>query len=680
MKDSIFRKIMVFIMFVLFVGAGILPSTVGIDKEIITITTLGSRGYIQDLIDNASDGDTIYIPSGTYYENIIINKSIDLIGENKNTTIIDGSGVGNTINITAESAFISGFTIQNSIKNGIHLVWGNNCTISGNNVYGCYFGIRLESGENHLIYDCNFYDNIMNGVFIGNDFGPSVKDNIITYCYFNNSSIHFLRSTNNSIHNNTFISGGISFGYGYFEQSIDTTNTVNGKPLYYFLDEKDMIIDNWEIGQLILVNCTNFSIKNNKISETSFTIIAANSTNNTITNCEFNHNRGGIIFYNSFNNTIEGNNICNTSFQSTQFGGWPSCGIAITGSYNIIRTNNISTYEIGIWILNYFYPYIITESNIIQSNNLYSNYLCGVSLYNSSSNQVYYNNFIWNTQNANDDGTNSWDDGKKGNYWDDYKEKYPDARKICCKGIWNKPYEIPDGDNKDRYPLIRQWPYPSGRIIFTARSRGSCGVAWGYGIGNESNQTPDAYIELGKGSIFNFGFMLYHSLYDPHTNYIIQDNDEKVLWPLRQRTLIDMRWQHDSVRHHLGVICKPLEDTTGSFFSNPMIYLISPPPTFEGPNHLSNCMKFNGFLRNETKIERVSGFAALFVIAENNSGSVFPDPAIIIYLFQKKDGGDIKPMLAAIWSKNGMELLNTTIERAKTFHVNYWTLKLLFSS
>ena len=39
---------------------------------------VGSRGYIQDFIDNASDGDTINIPSGIYYENIIINKSISL--------------------------------------------------------------------------------------------------------------------------------------------------------------------------------------------------------------------------------------------------------------------------------------------------------------------------------------------------------------------------------------------------------------------------------------------------------------------------------------------------------------------------------------------------------------------------------------------------------------------------
>ena len=55
----------------------------------------GPNNYtkIQDAIDNASDGDTVFVYDGTYYENIIINKSINLTGENKDTTIIDGNGM-----------------------------------------------------------------------------------------------------------------------------------------------------------------------------------------------------------------------------------------------------------------------------------------------------------------------------------------------------------------------------------------------------------------------------------------------------------------------------------------------------------------------------------------------------------------------------------------------------------
>ena len=59
------RKVLVCGIILLFVGAGVIPSTVGIIEKKTSFMGLNPRGYIQDLIDNASNGDTIYIPSGT---------------------------------------------------------------------------------------------------------------------------------------------------------------------------------------------------------------------------------------------------------------------------------------------------------------------------------------------------------------------------------------------------------------------------------------------------------------------------------------------------------------------------------------------------------------------------------------------------------------------------------------
>ncbi|UCF12379.1 MAG: hypothetical protein JSW06_10135 [Thermoplasmatales archaeon] len=92
----------------MFVGAGAIPSTVSVIEKMTTFTSFKSPGYIQDLINNASSGDTIYIPSGTYYENIIINKSISLVGEDKETTIIDGSGTGDVVYVSADWVNIAG--------------------------------------------------------------------------------------------------------------------------------------------------------------------------------------------------------------------------------------------------------------------------------------------------------------------------------------------------------------------------------------------------------------------------------------------------------------------------------------------------------------------------------------------------------------------------------------------
>ena len=101
----------------------------------------------------------------------------------------------------------------------------------------------------------------------------------------------------------------------------------------------------------------------------------------------------------------------------------------------------------------------ISDSNTFLGNNILDNtYGIRFNL-PSNSNNVHHNNLIGNGYNAweENENTNTWDDGKKGNYWGDYTEKYPNANRIWLKGIWNTPYDIPDEDNQDRYPLIR--PY-----------------------------------------------------------------------------------------------------------------------------------------------------------------------------------------------------------------------------
>jgi nitrous oxidase accessory protein NosD len=85
----------------------------------------------------------------------------------------------------------------------------------------------------------------------------------------------------------------------------------------------------------------------------------------------------------------------------------------------------------------------------------------------SNSNNIHHNNLIDNDYNARDENknTNIWDDGKKGNHWGDYKTNYPNAQRIWLKGIWNTPYDIPDEDNQDRYPLIMPGVTSEGKTV-----------------------------------------------------------------------------------------------------------------------------------------------------------------------------------------------------------------------
>lgn len=92
----------------------------------------------------------------------------------------------------------------------------------------------------------------------------------------------------------------------------------------------------------------------------------------------------------------------------------------------------------------------------------------GIQLTNCSYNQFYHNNFINNTVHVSCYGitsNNTWDNGVTGNYWDDYREKYPYANIDFSTGTWDTPYVVnSSGNNIDNHP----WVYPYGSIDTTS--------------------------------------------------------------------------------------------------------------------------------------------------------------------------------------------------------------------
>ena len=139
---------------------------------------------IQDAIDAASPGDIIFVKAGTYYENIIIDKYISLIGEDRTKTIIDCNWLQEQnipiVYVTASSVIISGFTIENShLDSGIVLYNSWNNTILLNN-------ILLTNGNGILLHNssCNV---ISNNFISGNGGGIySMDDSCNNRIIFNN--------------------------------------------------------------------------------------------------------------------------------------------------------------------------------------------------------------------------------------------------------------------------------------------------------------------------------------------------------------------------------------------------------------------------------------------------------------------------------------------------------------
>ncbi len=93
-----------------------------------TITVPDDYPTIQQAINAATAGDTVYVRSGTYYEHVTIGKSLVLQGADKGTAIISGSGTGDVISITTANVTISGFTVHNG-NIGINIVSASNARV-----------------------------------------------------------------------------------------------------------------------------------------------------------------------------------------------------------------------------------------------------------------------------------------------------------------------------------------------------------------------------------------------------------------------------------------------------------------------------------------------------------------------------------------------------------------------
>jgi parallel beta-helix repeat protein len=180
----------------------------------------GPNNYtkIQDAIDNASNGDTVFVfdDSSPYYESVHIGKSITLQGENKYSTVIDNSHtVSNGVGISTDNVTVTGFTIQNG-GTGVN-IGGPESTASHNIVTDNIF-LNRSAGVDI------FYGSPTNTEFTNYGYNIIVN-NVISYTKFYGIRIVFGR--NNLVARNTISPAGNynnSYGYGF---GIDVSGVYN---------------------------------------------------------------------------------------------------------------------------------------------------------------------------------------------------------------------------------------------------------------------------------------------------------------------------------------------------------------------------------------------------------------------------------------------------------------------
>jgi len=247
---------------------------------------------IQEGVNNATAGYTVYVYNGTYRERVIVDIQLDLIGESRENVIVDGYGGGYPFKVTANDVSIDTFTIMNG-SYAIYLYKPSNTVVINCDVYNnTNYAIYASQSSNNIITNCNTYNN-KRGIYL-----TGSSDNIITNCnVYNNSNygIYITTSSNsnitncnvynnieyglyiykssgcelrdNTIHNNVYNFAVEGTSVSDFNQDIDISNMVDGKPIFYLIGQSNLTLDETNnFGYLGLISCTNITAKNSDVS------------------------------------------------------------------------------------------------------------------------------------------------------------------------------------------------------------------------------------------------------------------------------------------------------------------------------------------------------------------------------------------------------------------------------
>jgi parallel beta-helix repeat protein len=299
---------------------------------------------------------------------------------------LQGTGIGAGINLTGRT----GVTVKNmEISNffyGIYLNSSLSNSLSNSIIQANFYGIYLSASSSNTILGCNITENESSGVWLRCSSDNEITENRITEngqdgiwlsCSSDNNrvsgnivganayGIRIDDYSNNMLRNNEIIDNTCNFGvFGSllpeFIQDIDESNTVNGKPVYYWVNRQDAAVP-LDAGYVALVNCSGITVQNLNLNNNGQGLLLASTAESSITQNSITANIHGIYMCGSANNTVAGNNI----------------------------TENLAN---------------------------------GIYLYYSQNNTFFHNNFINNTTPVYDVGepSNSWDNGAEGNHWSNY--------------------------------------------------------------------------------------------------------------------------------------------------------------------------------------------------------------------------------------------------------------------
>lgn len=345
---------------------------------IITVPT--DYPTIQEAIDAAGPGDVISVSSGTYYEQLVVDKPISLVGEDMGTTIIDTDEPATVVRVNADSVTISDLTIQNSgyfTEREVPVI----------EILGSYNSI-----ENNLFCYAADVDSRIMYVREGAD------NNVIAYNVFREET------TSPSPH---MIGIWIGSSYNQFVGNVisaDTALAISGSYntiLNNTMDNsQEVVIWGLGAGNCIIGNDADVSRAWIGIGLTwSRNCVVAN---NRITAGE-----------NPYAIAMLLDHAENTSLLNNEITAQNGKAILLSGSSNnVLNGNNILAGLQGVFLFHH------SDNNEISNNDVEGGR--SIVAHDSAGNKIWGNNFTGfpydNT------GQNQWDWNGRGNYWSLYRE------------------------------------------------------------------------------------------------------------------------------------------------------------------------------------------------------------------------------------------------------------------
>lgn len=269
---------------------------------------------IQAAINAATLGDTVYVRSGHYYEHVLINKHVKLLGENKTSTIIDGNFTGDVVIVAANNVEICGFTIQNSGKRivtgdlpppggpvyenmcGVYVSGCTGSNISGNVVSNNFVGLNFESCSNILISENRIVDSYGDcGIRIAFSSSVTLSKNEIT---LNNEGAVVFQCSASTVSENQIVENGVGMVISFSSRFITVSkNNITGNGFH----------------GLNLVNAYENSVFGNNMSSNYYGICLSGSSSNKVYENYMQANYYAVAFYDSPKEQVYNNELINNT-------------------------------------------------------------------------------------------------------------------------------------------------------------------------------------------------------------------------------------------------------------------------------------------------------------------------------------------------------------------------------